>query len=96
MEEHSHAGHVHSPEEKKRRLNRISRIIGHLQHVKRMMEEDQDCADVLVQLPATRSAITSLGKEIIGEHLAHCICHAIEDGNMEAVEEFQKAIEKFY
>ena len=37
MEEHSHAGHVHSPEEKKRRLNRISRIIGHLQHVKRMI-----------------------------------------------------------
>lgn len=61
-----------------------------------MIEEDQDCADVLVQLSATRSAITSLGKEIIGEHLAHCICHAIEDGNMEAVEEFQKAIEKFY
>ena len=51
---------------------------------------------MLVQLSATRSAITSLGKEIIGEHLAHCICHAIEDGNMEAVEEFQKAIEKFY
>lgn len=94
--QHSHGGHTHSPEEKKRRLNRISRIIGHLQYVKRMMENDEDCADVLVQLSATRSAITSLGKEIIGEHLAHCICHAIEDGDIAAVEDFQKAIEKFY
>ena len=37
----------------------------------------------------------SLGKEIINEHMTHCITHAIEDGDMEAVEEFQKAIKKF-
>jgi len=92
---HSHPAHHHSPEEKKRQLNRISRVIGHLQHVKRMIEEDEDCADVLVQLSATRSAITGLGKEIINEHISHCITHAIEDGDTAAIEEFQKAIEKF-
>ena len=92
MEHHHH----HSPEEKKRQLNRLSRVIGHLQHVKRMIEEDEDCADVLVQLSATRSALTGLGKEIINEHITHCIAHAIEDGDMEAIEEFQKAIEKFF
>ncbi len=93
--EHSYA-HFHSPEEKKRQLNRISRVIGHLQHVKKMIEADEDCADVLTQLSATRSAITGLGKEIMNEHIRHCISHAIEDGDMEAVEEFQKAIEKFF
>ena len=96
---HDHARHLahhHSPEEKKRQLNRLSRVIGHLQYVKRMIEEDEDCADVLVQLSATRSALSGLGKEIINEHITHCIAHAIEDGDMEAIEEFQKAIEKFY
>ena len=92
---HHHLSHHHSPEEKKRQLNRLSRVIGHLQHVKRMIEEDQDCADVLMQLSASRSALTGLGKEIINEHITHCITHAVQDGDMQAIEEFQKAIEKF-
>ena len=87
--------HHHDPEEKKREINRLSRAIGHLQHVKTMMEEDVDCAEVLIQLSAVRSALTGLGKEIINEHITHCITHAIEDGNTEAIADFQKAIEKF-
>ena len=99
FEAHSHAHHLahhHSPEEKKRQLNRLSRVIGHLQHVKRMIEADEDCADVLTQLSATRSAITGLGKEIMNEHISHCIYHAMEDGDTQAIEEFKKAIEKFF
>ena len=94
---HSHAGHehFHSPEVKKKELNRISRAIGHLQHVKLMIENDEDCADVLVQLSAVRSAINNLGKEIISEHIEHCLIHAVEDGNQEALEEFRAAIKKF-
>lgn len=92
--EHHHSHH-HSEAEKKRQLNRISRIIGHLQYVKRMIEEDEDCADVLMQLSASRSALSGLGKEIINEHISHCITHAVEDGDTEAIEEFKKAIEKF-
>ncbi len=91
--EHHH--HHHSPEEKKRRLNRISRAIGHLNHVKKMIETDEDCAEVLNQLSAVRSAISGLGKEIINEHITHCIAHAMEDGDESAVDEFKKSIEKF-
>ena len=40
---HPH-GHYHSPEAKKKQLNRISKAIGHLQHVKTMIENDDDCA----------------------------------------------------
>lgn len=87
--------HYHSPEEKKKQLNRISKAIGHLQHVKSMMERDEDCADVLMQLSAVNAALKNLGKEIINEHMTHCITHAIENGDMAAVEEFQKAVEKF-
>ena len=91
---HAH-GHYHSPEEKKKQLNRLSKAIGHLQHVKVMMENDEDCADVLMQLSAVNSALRSLGKAIINEHMTHCITHALEDGDTKAVEDFQKAVEKF-
>ena len=94
MEEHSH-GHYHSPEEKKKQLDRLSKAIGHLQHVKKMIERDEDCADVLIQLSAVNSALRGLGKLIINEHMTHCIAHAIEDGDLEMVEEFQKAVQKF-
>ncbi|MBR4150633.1 MAG: metal-sensing transcriptional repressor [Firmicutes bacterium] len=98
MDDHleQHHSHHHSPEEKKRQLARISRIIGHLQHVKTMIEDDCDCADVLVQLSAVKSALTGLGKQITTEHIEHCIYHAVKDGDTEALEEFQNAIEKFF
>lgn len=93
--DHTHS-HYHSPEDKKRQLNRIARAIGHLQHVKGMIERDEDCAAVLIQLSAVRSAITNLGREITNEHIGHCIAHAIEEGDDESIREFQKAIEKFF
>ena len=92
--EHTHK-HYHSKEEKKKQINRISKAIGHLQHVKTMIENDEDCADVLMQLSAVTSALRNLGKEIINEHMTHCIAHALEDGDTTAVEEFKKAVKKF-
>ena len=99
IENHQHTHHTHhhthDPEEKKRQMNRISRVVGHLEHVKKMIDADEDCAQILIQLSAIRSALNGLGKEIIKEHLAHCITHAIEDGNMEAVEDFEKALQQY-
>ena len=66
-EYHSHS-HVHDPKEKKRQINRLSRVIGHLEYVKKMIENDEDCAAVLMQISATKSALNGLGKEIINEH----------------------------
>ena len=96
---HSHGAephaHVHDPAEKKRQLNRLSRAIGHMQYVKRMIENDEDCAQVLIQISAIQSALNGLGKQIISEHITHCITHAMEEGDTKAVEDFQHAIEKF-
>ena len=96
--EHAHAHehtHVHDPKVKKQELNRIARVIGHLEYVKRMIEADEDCSEVLMQLSAVRSALNGLGKQIINEHLTHCIAHAIEEGDTKAVEDFQEAIGKY-
>ena len=87
--------HHHDPQEVRRQLNRLSRVIGHLEYVKRMISNDEDCADVLAQIAAAHSALNGLGKQIINEHITHCITHAVEDGDTAAIEEFQKAIQKF-
>ncbi|MCR4903371.1 MAG: metal-sensing transcriptional repressor [Butyrivibrio sp.] len=91
---HSH-GHYHSPEHKKKLTNRMARIIGHMEKIKDMIDNDEDCAEILIQLAAVESATKSLGKVIINEHISHCIIHAMEDGDMKSIEEFKKAIEKF-
>lgn len=88
-------GHVHDSLEKKRQLNRLARAIGHLQHVRSMVEEDVDCAQVLIQLSAVRSALDGVGKEIINEHMTHCIAHAMENGDLEELEEFKRAIQQY-
>jgi len=92
MEQHEHH---HSPEQKKKQINRISRIIGHLEHIKKMIEKDEDCAGVLVQLSAVKSALNGLGKEIINEHIEHCLYHAVEDNDTAAVDDFKNAVSKF-
>ena len=86
---------MHDPAEKKRQLNRLSRAIGHMQYVKRMIENDEDCAQVLIQISAIQSALNGLGKQIISEHITHCITHAMEEGDTKAIEDFRHAIEKF-
>ncbi len=91
---HTHT-HVHDPQEKRRQIARLSRVIGHLEYVKRMIDQDEDCSAVLMQIAATRSALNGLGKQIINEHITHCIAHAIEDGDTSAIEEFQQAIQKY-
>lgn len=91
---HQHA-HFHDPKEQQRRISRLSRIIGHLQYVKKLMESNADCSAVLIQISAVKSALDGLGKSIIKDHLSHCIIHAIESGDSEAVQAFQKAIDKY-
>ena len=91
---HNHS-HVHDPKEKRRQINRLSRVIGHLEYVKKMIENDEDCAAVLMQISATKSALNGLGKEIINEHILHGITHAVEEGDTEAIEEFKKAIQRY-
>ncbi|MGN0423441.1 MAG: metal-sensing transcriptional repressor [Lachnospiraceae bacterium] len=96
MHDHMHEhGHVHSPEEKKAVINRLSKAIGHLEAVKRMVEKDADCSDVLIQLAAVRSAINNTGKVVLKNHLNHCIVEAVEENDMEAIERLNQAIDKF-
>jgi len=85
--------HTHSHAKTKIVLNRLSRAIGHLTSVKGMVEQGRDCPEVLVQLAAVRSAINGVCEVILKDHLENCIVTAVNTGDMEALEELNRAVE---
>ena len=87
--------HTHDPEEIRAIINRLSRSIGHLESVKRMLEDGNDCADVLIQLSAVRSEINNAGKLLLKEHMEHCIAEAVEQNDTASIEKMNKAIDMF-
>ncbi len=91
---HTHP-HTHEHTHTRAVINRLSRAIGHLESVKRMVENGQDCSEVLIQLAAVRSALTNTGKIILQDHIEHCIVDAVENDDPVPMEQLKKAIEQF-
>ena len=87
MEQHTH-------EHTKAVLNRMSRAIGHMNAVKKMIEDGRDCSDVLIQLSAIKSEITGVSKVILKDHIDHCIVDAVKDNDEDAIENLKGAIDK--
>ena len=93
---HSHDhGHPHVHENSKAVINRLARLIGHLESVKKMVEDGRDCSEVLVQLAAVKSAINNVSKVILQDHIRHCIVDAVEEDNQQALDDLCSAIDKF-
>lgn len=92
---HGHGTHTHTHTNTKSVLNRLSRAIGHLESVKRMVEEGRDCTEVLIQLSAVKSALNNTGKVILKDHIEHCLVDAVESGDNEAIVELTEAIDRF-
>ncbi|MCI9006119.1 MAG: metal-sensing transcriptional repressor [Lachnospiraceae bacterium] len=90
-----HAHHTHGHQQTQAVLNRMSRAIGHMEAVKRMVEDGRDCSEILIQIAAVRSAINNIGKLILEDHISHCIVDAVEHGDNQALEDLKNAIEKF-
>ena len=89
------AEHKHTHENTKAVINRLSRAIGHLEAVKKMVEEEKDCSEVLIQLAAVKAAINNAGKVILKDHINHCVVNAVETGDLQVLEDLNDAIEKF-
>ena len=85
----------HQHEHTKAVLNRLSRVIGHLKAIKRMVEEGRDCSDVLIQLAAVKSAVNNTGKVILKDHINHCIVEAVQTGDQETIDKLSVAIDRF-
>lgn len=91
--------HQHSPEENARLVNRMARIIGHANSIKTMIETNRNCAEVLIQIAAVRSALNNLGKIILAEHIEECMLEALnsddEEEKAEVMTGLMDAINKF-
>lgn len=85
----------HSHTDKKKVLDRLSRAIGHLEAIRRMVEEDRDCSEVLVQIAAVRTAVNNVGRIILLDHINHCIVHAVENGDQRVLDDLNTAINRF-
>lgn len=82
-------------EEKKRVYNRISRIEGQLKGIRRMVQEDAYCNDVLVQLSAVENSVKSLANHILENHLYSCVSRDLENGKLEVIDELIGLFRKF-
>lgn len=91
---HGHS-HTHTHQNTKAVLNRISKVIGHLEKVKSMVEEGRDCSDVLIQIAAVKSAVNGIGKVVLKDHIEHCLVDAVKSDDYEAIEELKNAIDQF-
>lgn len=94
MPEHQHR-HTHDEKEIKAVCNRLSKIIGHLESIKRMVADGRDCSEVLIQLSAVKSAVNNTGKVILQSHMEHCIVEAIHHGDTDRIAELNEAISRF-
>lgn len=74
---------------------RLKKIIGQVQAIDRMVDEDIPCEDILSQLNAAKSALNKCGQVVLEGHINHCIKDAIESGDEEEIKNFTKAIERF-
>jgi len=92
QEEHNHQ---HTHQNTKAVINRLARAIGHLESVKKMVEDGRDCSEVLIQLAAVKSAINNTGKVILKDHIQTCIVDAIEEKDWEKIVKMNEAIDQF-
>ncbi|MBQ2503725.1 MAG: metal-sensing transcriptional repressor [Lachnospiraceae bacterium] len=92
--EHTYT-HTHSHEQTKAVINRMNRAIGHMESVKRMVEDGRDCSEILIQIAAVRSAINNIGKIILEDHISHTVVDAVQTGNQDVLDDLKDAINKF-
>ena len=69
------------PEIKASNLRRLRRIEGQVRGLQRMVDEDRYCIDIVTQISAVRSALRRVEEEILKDHVAHCVEHAIRSGD---------------
>ena len=81
-------------EERKKLINRLSRIEGQIRGIKSMIERDSYCADVLTQSAAAGAALAAFNRELLASHIEHCVTRDIRAGKEDAATELVALVEK--
>jgi len=82
-------------DEKKLITNRLNRISGQINGIKKMIENDAYCNDVLIQLKAVESSIQSLSNHILENHLYNCVTRDLENGELDTIDEIISLFKRF-
>ena len=84
-----------SDEDKNKLVARINKLIGQMNGIKKMIEDDRYCDDILIQLSAIDKSIKSLANVILDNHMHTCLIENIENGNYEVINEIIDLFKRF-
>ena len=83
-----------SEEQKKKLLNRLSRLEGQVRGVRKMIENDAYCNDVLIQTAAISAAVNAFSREVLRSHLHTCVIRDSREGKDEVADELMETLER--
>ncbi len=83
-----------SKEEIKDLITRLNRIEGQIRGIRKMVEEDAYCVDVLTQVSAAKCSLNSFSKVLLGSHIRTCVAEDIRNGSEEKTEELVELLQK--
>ena len=90
----SHKTKHRSEEEYKALLNRLSRIEGQIRGIRKMVESDTYCTDILTQVSAVQAALNAFNRELLANHIRTCVADDIRSGNDETIDELVFTLQK--
>ena len=93
LDQYTYGGYVSTMQDASKTScrKRLNRIEGQVRGLARMIDEDRYCIDIVTQIAAVRAALGRVEEEILRDHVAHCVEHAIKSGN--AAEQRRKVAE---
>lgn len=75
-------------------INRLSRIEGQVRGIRKMVENDAYCTDIIIQVSAVTSALSAFNKELLSNHIKTCVAEDIKNGDGTVVEDLLKTLER--
>ena len=85
---------VRSAQEYQGLINRLSRIEGQVRGIKKMVEQNAYCTDILVQVSAVSAALNAFNRELLSEHIRSCVADDIRAGKDETVDELVATLQR--
>lgn len=85
---------LRSDDERKKLLNRLSRIEGQIRGLKGMLEKDAYCPDILTQSAAVNAAVNAFNRELLASHIRHCVVRDVRNGDDAVIDELVVTIQK--
>src|SRR6478609_4846625 len=85
------------PQAKAANLRRLRRLEGQVRGLQKMVEEDRYCPDIMIQISAAQEALRTVGRELMGNHLRHCVTHTVAEGRSDRADAmYDELVELIY